>query len=309
MLLRTLLDEYLAMNTRIRSHATKDHYLRSIRQFEESLGGGVATVEDLTDDNLARFMLKTVDADGLSEVTANQRVKQLRALWTWAAKRRIVEQFPTVQNLREPQRLPTAWTMTQLHQLFEACKVVPGWVAQHRARTWWSALHWWLFDTGERITATLALERRWVDLEQGVAKVPAAARKGGCKAMVYRLRKETCELFAKMLAAESDTGLVFDSHWSGRSSLYKAYRRVVESADLPWEPRYCGFHKMRATVLTMIEAHGGNAQAFARHTTRAVTEAYLDQSIITACRQGVWPLEAVTPHQPRGWRKWLGITG
>jgi len=99
MQLDTLCEQYLSVRTKIRSTLTRDHYRRSVEQFGAYLGRD-ATADDLTDDALSGFILATVNA-GFSPVTANQRVKQLRALWNWAAKKRLVEQFPTFEDLDE----------------------------------------------------------------------------------------------------------------------------------------------------------------------------------------------------------------
>lgn len=131
------LADYLSVRTKIRSPKTHEHYRRSIRQFGEHLGRE-PTLGDLTDDNLSRFLLATVQS-GFSPITANQRTKQIRALWNWCAKRRLVEHFPTFDDLDEPEPLPTAWSDEELHTLFSACAAQRGWIGPHQASTWWLA--------------------------------------------------------------------------------------------------------------------------------------------------------------------------
>ena len=240
--LETHLDAYLASNTAAASIDTHTHYRRSLRRFSAHLGRPAA-VGDLVDANVAAW-LAAMQRSGLSAVTANQNAKQILALWRWLAKQRLTD-WPTVRKLREPEPLPRAWTRSQLTQLFNACKRADGWIAQHRACDWWLGLHWFLYDTAERIGATLQLRRAWLDLEARTASIPAAARKGGQKSMVYRLRPKTCDCLAKLLAVPSDSGLVFDSPWKSRQSIYKRYRKLIESAGLPWDRRVTGFHQMR----------------------------------------------------------------
>lgn len=302
-----LCDHYLSVNTRIRDQRTRDHYRRSLRQFAHYLGC-IATTDHLTDDNLAGFMLWTVDG-GLVEQTANQRAKQIRALWDWAARRRMVEMFPTVKPLREPEPMPVAWKSHELPILFAACEAQRGYIGPHRASTWWSAMHWWEWDTGERAGATFNLRREFIDLQSRTASIPGRMRKGGRKAMIYRLRERTCELFAEMMKAPTDTGLVFDRNWKDEQSFYSRYRKLIADAGLPWVARKTGLQKMRITVFTMIEANGGNATAFAKHSSRRVTESYIDGTIIAACQKGAWPTDDVRPDKPQGWLKRLFRAG
>lgn len=296
-LLSDLLEHYLSVSPQIAKQTTRDHYWRSLRQFADFLGRE-PTVADLNDDAVHGFMIAAVK-DGLTEATANQRMKQLRAIWEWAARRRTVDQFPTLKKLTEPEPLPVAWRPDELKALFATCARQTGWIGPHKASTWWLALHWWLYDTGERASATFSLRREWVDLTTGTVRVPAKSRKGGRKAMVYRLRAETLALFGTMMSVPSDSGLVWDRPWGDWQCFYKRYRRVVLSAGLPWVKRKTGLHKMRVTVFTMIEANGGNATTFARHSHRSVTEGYIDKTIIAACGAEQWPLDAVRPDEPQ----------
>src|SRR3990172_3181337 len=110
-----LLARYFAANPTIRSERTRTYYRRAVRQFGEHLGRP-ATLADLDDEAIIGWTLAI--ASSACEVTANQRAKQLRALWEWAARRRLVEQFPTFKRLREPEPMPVAWSDNELHLLF-----------------------------------------------------------------------------------------------------------------------------------------------------------------------------------------------
>lgn len=300
-----ILPRYFSTNAGVRKAATRTHYQRSIEQFSRHLGHA-ATLTDLTDDNLVGFMIATVQS-GLCEVTANQRAKQLRALWTWCAKRRLVDQWPTFREIAEPEPMPVAWTDEELHKLFSGCAKQTGWIGPHQACDWWAAFHWWMFDTGERTDATLHLRREWIDLERAIARVPAVARKGGRKGQVYRLSPRTIELFRRLFVVPTPTGLVFDRNWN---DFYKRYRRLLSSCGLPYVPRKSGPQKMRCTVFTLIEASGGNATEFARHSSRRVTDAYLDRAILLAQKRGSWPPQGYNPEQKStSWRNLWGLIG
>lgn len=303
MLLAELIAEYLRVNTRITKPATRDHYYRSCRQFSEHLGRE-AEVADLTDDNLAGWMLATVQ-EGLREATANQRAKQIRAVWAWAAKRRVVEQWPTVRGLAEPEPMPLAYSADEVRRLLGACRTTHGYVGPHRACDWWLSLHLFLWDTAERIGAALRLEREMVDLDAAVARVPARIRKGGRLSMSYRLRPGTVEAMRPLFAPLGYSTRVWEHHYTSDKTLYRAYRRLIERAGLRWSRRSSGFGKLRRTVLTEIELRGGNATAFARHSSRRVTEqSYLDQGRLAAEQSGVWPADPEAPAAVPFWRFW-----
>jgi integrase len=280
-------ESYLAANTRIRSPHTRDHYRRAVRQFSEYLEHE-ATSEDLTDELVAVWLNDAI-AQGLCERTANSRGKCLLALWRWLAKKRVVDQFPTVNRIREPELLPDTWSDAEIAKLFTACASEKGWVGPHLASDWWLSLHCTIYDTGERIGCVLQWRRSMVNIEAGTASIPAAIRKGGQKSMVYRLTQRTCEILARMARVPSDTGLIWDRPFRDDQSLYNRYRKVVKRAGLPWVSRKTGFHKLRRTVYTKIEEEGGDATRLSGHTTRRVLEDhYLDRARLLD-RRAVWP--------------------
>ncbi len=218
MQLDQLCEQYLSVRTKIRSDRTREHYRRSVAQFSDHLCRS-ATIEDLTDDALSAFIISTVNA-GFSPITANQRVKQLRALWNWAAKKRLVHDFPTFEDIDEPEPLPTAWTDDELTKLFAACANQRGWIGPHQASTWWLAIHWWWLSTAERTEATMLLRRDMLRLDQGLAVVPASIRKGRAKNRIYRLAPRCVELLAEMAKPSTPTGLVFDHSWRDWRSIF-----------------------------------------------------------------------------------------
>lgn len=305
-LVSELLPLYFSTNIKIRHEETRVHYRRSFRQYSEYLGHAART-DDLTDDLATGFLLWSL-SQGLTEVTANQRSKQIRAFWEWAARRRLVDTFPTFKSLDEPEQLPIAYTVPQLELLFAQCKAQRGYIGPQPADIWWLSQHWWFYATGERTEATLDLLRDHVDLDAKIARVPAAIRKGGLKSMTYRLPTRLCDLFGEVFRYPSRSGRVWERSF-GISAYYHRYRRLVAAAGLPTPRGKCGPQKIRITVLTMIEALGGDATAFARHSSRQVTdESYIDQALILAMKKGVWPPD-IDPEKPKGWRRWFGRAG
>ncbi len=279
-----VMPRYFASNLKLRKQTTRDHYFRSIRQFSAVLGRD-AMLSDLTEENVTAFIRATLD-EGKVEGTANQRTKQIRALWEWAARKRLVYEFPSCFKIPEPERQPKAYTKDELRRLFQSCGEAKGWIGPHRASTWWLTLHWILLDTAERITAVTAIKRTWIDLDEKTVRIPAEFRKGGLKSATYRLSDRTVDLIREMMKPPTDTGLLFDRSWKDWQSMYKRYRSVVARAGMEWHSRRSGFHKIRITVATMLEVNGEDASKFLMHSTRAVTEhSYIDAGYVLANKE------------------------
>ena len=299
MKLNELLGTYFLSRTQISKQATRDHYCRCVRLFGAYLGHD-ATIDDLSDENLAGFMLDAVDS-GLTEATANQRSKQIRALWEWAARRRIVHDFPTVKPLKQPESQPVAYSLEQLQALFEHCSTLDGWIGPRPEPLYWRAVHWWWWDTAERVGATMALEWAMVELETGLARLPGNIRKNGKRAS-YRLSETTVELLTELGNYPRPGEQVFWHPWK-RTTFEHRYRRLIEGAGLPYQRHKSGPHKMRRTVLTMIECNGGNATAFAQHSSRKVTESYIDSAMVMAHSTADWPRDINPEKKAKSWWK------
>lgn len=60
--------------------------------------------------------------------------------------------------------------------------------------------------------------------------------------------------------------------------IYDHYKKLLEAAGLPTD-RKSKFHRMRKSTASHFEAAGGNATKLLDHTSRRVTENYLDPRI------------------------------
>ena len=130
---------YLPAKLKIASDKTAMKYVATFRSFGRFLGH-IATLDDLTDENLGRWM-RSIRGEGRAARTANGYRSKLIAIWNWCARKRIVENFPTVEKMPEPLTLPCAWTGDQLRSLMAACYRTNGTIADIPAGYWWSALH------------------------------------------------------------------------------------------------------------------------------------------------------------------------
>lgn len=268
-------DHYLPENTRLGSEKTIKLYGHSIRLFSEFLGH-TATLADLTDENVGRYLRTRVRVDGVKEVTANGEAKKIKAMWNWAANKRLVEYGPNIDNLPEPEVTPRAWTKAELATLYAACKRQRGSMSVVGAAAYWTAFHLVQWDTGERTGAMLQLTWAMLDPKEGHLTVPAEVRKGRGKAMVYRLKPPTLQRLEMIRLPERE--LIFGQ--LHKATFYYRYKRLVGSAGLPWIPWKSGPQKMRRSFASHIIAAGGDATAALRHSSRRVTEdSYTDPAI------------------------------
>jgi integrase len=265
-------------------------YGRNIALLSEVIGHPAA-LEDLSDVNLAR-VVSAVLKRGRSPATANKIFSQLRALWEFAAKRGLVQTYPTLRKIPEYRRVPVAWNRQQLAALFSAVRKTPGRICGVRAAEWWLGLHALLWDTGLRIGTALKLQ--WSDIDWHAGEIIARAEIQKQRAdQRFKLHPDTLAILT--LIRQNSRGEIFP--WSlSRSSLWDAYDRILRRADLPHDRR-SKFHRMRRSVASWFEEAGGDATSLLGHSSRKVTEAYLDESIVhrpNACDRLFRPLDP--PH-------------
>jgi integrase len=270
------MEQYVPENTKLTSQRSIVTYGLCFRIFSEFLGH-TATLADLTDAKVGKFMRWVVEVRGNKPITASFYGARLKAVWNWAAKKRMVAQFPTIANFPVPENIPTSWMRDELVKLMEACQRSQGKIGRIAANKFWVAFHLILWDTGERYSAMRALRWEWFDLRRGFLSVPAECRKGKSKAMLYHLKPETIKALRAMRSPARD--IVFDAPWKA-GTFYYHYEKLVHSAGLKYVPFKSGPQKMRRTFASFIEAAGGNATKALRHSDRRTTEkSYLDPRI------------------------------
>ncbi len=268
-------NDYAPLRLTGRSPQTRHAMQIAIGHFSKMLGRE-ALVTDLTDENLVRLLSFLIDTRQNSAITANKVADKLLALWRFLAKRKRVDLWPEVRKLPEPARIPQAWSLSQLSALLAAAEQEPGLVAGIPASDWWAGLLLVIWDTGERISAVLALEWADLELESGWLTIRAEIRKGKKKPLLRRLRPETVERLKRLYAP--DRTLIFP--WArDRQFVWKDFGPILRRAGLPHDRR-SKFHRIRRSVASHFQAAGGDATALLDHTSRTVTLNYLDPRIV-----------------------------
>lgn len=229
-----------------------------------------ATLGDLNDDTLIRCMgwLRK----SRSAPTVNKFRSHMLALWRFLARKHVVPVWPDVLALKEPERIPRAWSPDELGTLLAAARATEGRIGSVPAGLWWFALLLVCWDTGERITAVRLC--RWDDLDFAGRWIyfPAENRKGGKRDRQFRLHPDTIAALKAIRSPARER--VFFWPWT-ETSLWSHFTRILVRAGLPHD-RKSKFHRIRRSVATHAEAAGLNATEILGHSCRRVTEGYLD---------------------------------
>lgn len=257
------------------SKSCRSQYRGNLRAFSRHLGRD-AMPADLTDENVMAF-IRSLKDKGRSPATCNKIRAQIVALWNFLARKRIVEQYPDVPQLREPTRIPIAWTSEQLSKLFGQLRALPGHVDCIPAADWWLALHGILWDTGLRIGAAIQLEWSHLDLEEGILISPAEIQKQGADQR-FVLGPDTLAWLRAIVDPERKA--IFP--WPRcESSLWAHYERILKKAGLPHDRR-SKFHRMRRSHASHLKRAGGDPTAALGHSSPRITARYLDPNIVGA---------------------------
>ncbi len=107
--------------------------------------------------------------------------------------------------------------------------------------------------------------------------VPATSRKGKQSGKVFKLSEKTQEMLQRMRGLSQEP-LIFP-WWEGYNYIWEKFGKILDDAGLPSDRR-SKFHKIRRTVATYYEAAGGNATVLLGHSSRKITEAYIDQRFV-----------------------------
>lgn len=115
---------YLPQKLRVTSEKTKSHYRLVVSSMTRVLRRQprVADLTDATICNVLRFLASR----GLSPHTIQQRRNYMVALANWCSRRGVVGWWVGVEPYPVPDVVPKAWTMDQLHRLWNACSQFPG---------------------------------------------------------------------------------------------------------------------------------------------------------------------------------------
>jgi integrase len=267
---------YAPLRLRSRAKRTKQLYETTLRTFAKYLGRQ-PMLRDLNNDEVNKYLAWFRDL-GRSPYSTNKEHANLTAIWRYACRRKLLDEWPDVEREKQPRKAPMAWLEHELQAIFSACDKEPGLLCGVPAGMWWRGLLLTLYDTGERISAISGLKWSALDIKGGWLVVPAELRKGGKSDRVYKLAPDTIETLSR-IKMHSRFAAIFKWPFTP-SYLWSKYSRILARAGLPTDCR-SKFHRIRRTTASYYERAGGNATKLLDHSDRRVTDRhYIDERIV-----------------------------
>ena len=275
---------------RHKSPDTVYKYRLEIQRFEQFLGRR-ATTDDLNDIAVGDAAEWVLAKEGLDLSVESTRGFQGRIckIWDFLARKRIVETFPTIENLRRQKRIPQAWTRDELRILWQALRMQPGEISGVPTSDWMCSFLTVMWRTSERPGAMVRVEWTDVDLRNGWLRIAPEKRKGGRQGRVYRLTHDCIEWLERVRFPARQ--LVWP--WPHRYTyLFPRWKEILKCAGLPYD-RNRMFGCVRASHASHLEAAGGDATLSLGHASRDTTIGhYLDPTIAS---NGVAPGDRLFP--------------
>jgi len=252
------------------SPRTVEIYRFTLRAWGHFLGRP-PEVSDLEELAVAQFLAHRLRERSVA--TAAKDRTQIRALWEFAARRKLCGEWPQVRRIRVPERVPQAWLTDELQRLLEAAGRREGVIAGVPARLWWRSILLACYEVGERCAAMLAVE--WRDISQAGILLRAENRKGGTRD-IWRPISPDCH--AAIEATRTSRVLVWE--WDRcYTNLWRHLGMICKDAGLP-DDRWSKFHRIRKTHASYAAAAGLDAQRLLDHASPRTTRAYLDPRIV-----------------------------
>ena len=229
------------------------------------------TTADLDELVVARFLLHREQTRAAA--TAQKDRAHLHAIWEFMARHKAVDTWPTMRQVRVPERVPEAWLTEEFARLLATASGESTVIDGIPGGLFWRALLLLAYDSGERVAALTLV--RWADVRGGYVLFRAETRKGKRRDILREIGPETQ---AAIEAIRGDRDLVFPWPYC-HTYLWTRLSIILRRANLP-AGRRDKFHKIRRTTASYYEAAGHSAQRLLDHSSPSTTRKYLDPRIV-----------------------------
>lgn len=251
-----------------------DQIRYSVDRFSEHLGRE-ATIEDFA--KLKIIGLMVARKSQVAAATVNKDRRDLLCLWRHAADNGLCSPPPRIPKCPEPFNEPHTFTTGELTRIIDATKRMPD-------PTWWRSVVLFLYDSGARISASLAVKVGDVDFAARTARLLSGSAK--------TRRWQTVTLSAdavESMRAEAIGRDDLEPLWPWRRhrrQLFPWFRRLVEEMAGVNLPRGKCFHSLRRTHGTAVcELFGlETASQSLGHTNTQTTKLYVARDRLTVLR-------------------------
>lgn len=213
----------------------------------------------------------------VSRATVRRDLGNLLTLWRFAKRRGFCESSPPddIDPVDVPPTIPRAWTLDELGAILDVCRSLKGWMRNLPIlrRDWFTSNLSFIYDTGARITATLAIRPDELYLDKLLCLLRTEAAKTTIEQLVP-FSDETAGLIARHL--EPGRTRVWPYPWC-KKKIWMDLKEIHRLAGVDCG-KYVGFHRLRKTnaTQTVIVAGWDAARVALGHTSEKMTRRYVD---------------------------------
>lgn len=241
--------------------------------------GSPVTLSHLSDRLLQRFLADYVKQH--HPATVNSKRRAILTLWRFAYDEGLVNELPRrVPKLKEPLRLPEAWTVSEVERIICEARQVPGVLVGScypvPKRHFWPALLLAVYESGGRIGAVRQVRPCDVSLADRYMIFRAETQKD--------FRPKFCPLGDQAIAA---IAAIYSEHcplvwpWPySREWLERSFKKILHRAGVRYGRGRGGlFHKLRRTSGSLVEANGGDGSRHLGNSRAVFNKHYRDPRV------------------------------
>jgi integrase len=276
---------YLRQRLICASADTIEHYWLAVHHWSRAHYG--LPVAAVTSASIAEF--QRVLAVGRSAATVNSYTRPIMAILRFAAdeEQGVLAKVPKVRKIPERKKSPLALTVEEFGKVLSQVATLKGNVKGCVACDWWRAVLLTAWESGLRFRALMDI--RVVDLlwDDGGFFGQADVAKDR-EADWYPLQKETLNAIRKIYDPIRE---YLFPHPKTLTRIGKRFREILDASGI-YAPRGSGmrFHRLRRSKASYTELSGGDAQRALGHSSRAITERYLDPRIVGRVKRTPMPM-------------------
>jgi integrase len=233
-----------------------------------------------------RTMIQEMTSNGLSPGTIKSTMVSLRCIWREAVEEGIITTLPPRLGIKEIIRIKPAWNVQQVGKILQSAAQECGEIEGIPAGTWWVALLLVCYDCGARKRVIMRTPLSSVMWDDCAIHFPGELQKQR-RDQYSAVSQRTMEILKGI--RDPDRSLLFPWPFDkGNRTTFPAldrkFKEILSRADIGWKPsdwRNGLFHRLRRTRASYGErAIPGSATEDLGHSSRAVTQRYLDPSIV-----------------------------
>lgn len=256
-----------------------DQIRYSLNLFEKWLGRP-AQAKDLSKRTVVDWMRWLAQSRAPS--TVNSKRGAIVSLWNAMAECGLCPPPYRIPKLRQPARIPVAWTLEEVNKIFQQCAQLPGvWDGVPISLCWIMGILV-LWDTAGRVSLLLKAKLEHVLLEHGKLLVPAENLKGRRADKLFTLHQQTLAVIRLTLPYPRERLFPFPHR---KKRIWAHLKRILRMAGLPDDRKHM-FHCFRRSSESYAARERGVQWAAAA----------VGHSVDVALRSYISPL--IAPTQP-----------